>query len=130
MPLPLKLLLLPVLKIVLLGLLKTVFILIGALFFPAFTLRFILGGAIGIIRPLSSWLQASDHPESDLLQRLDNDLNQLQSQKLNSADSRAVLMNMVKETVLGVRSSIIGLGKSWAISTRRFFSRIKSRLNH
>jgi len=130
MPLPLKLLLLPVLKIVLLGLLKTVFILIGALFFPAFTLRFILSGAIGIIRPLSNWLQASDYPDNDLLQRLDNDLNQLQSHKLSRADSRAVLMNMVRETVLGVRNSINGLAKSWLISARRFATRIKSRMNH
>ncbi len=126
MPLPLKLIAIPALKIILLGLLKTFFILIGALVLPVFTLKFLLASASGIIRPHAKWLQNSEHFDTTAIEDLEQKLSDLQAHKLDRSQSRAVLMSMVRETAASVRDSLVGLGQTSIAWVRRGVDFLKS----
>lgn len=127
MPLPLKLILIPALKIVLLGMLKTIFILIGALVLPVLTLRLLLSSAITIIRPVSSWHRKSTQIDAPVLDELESHLVTLQSQKLTRTESREILMGMVRDTIAAIKSSLRDLASSWGAWFMRLITIIKSR---
>lgn len=126
MPLPLKLIAIPALKIVLLGLLKSVLILLGALVLPVFTLKFLLASASGIIRPHAKWLRESEQHDSSAIEELEQQLSALQAHQLDRTQSRAVLMSMVRDTATSVRSSLAALGESAVTWTQRALNFVKS----
>lgn len=98
------------LKIIALGSIKLIFLLFGMAFFPVFALRFILGGATGLLLPTLDWLEAQGRLDGQRHQAILADLDELISIEFTRAEARALLwkltLKMLANSVNAMRRSI------------------------
>ena len=119
MAFPLIIPILPLLKVIALGSIKFIFIGVGAAFFPAFTLKFILGGAIGMVAPVIRWhaQQGMDDIEETL-----GDLDIVINHPYTKEEARAILLGMLKSTLVGMWQSTLDVLKAIVRLIQRAFN--------
>lgn len=87
--------LIPILKIIALGSIKLIFLLLGFAFFPVFALRFILGGATGMLMPTLDWLQENNKIDTDRHRAIMDDLSTLNTITFSRSEARLLLRKLI-----------------------------------
>ncbi len=90
--------LVPILKIIALGSIKLVFLLFGAVFFPILALRFILGGASGMLMPTLDWLEEEERLAPERHKAIVEDLHALSSIEFTRKQARHLLFKLIKKS--------------------------------
>ena len=93
-------------KIIALGSIKLVFLLLGIVFFPIFALRFILGGATGMLLPALDWLVEHGRLDAQRHKAIVDDLAELTDIALSRAEARQLLWKLVKKMAGNAQSSV------------------------
>lgn len=100
--------LIPLLKIIALGSVKLIFLLFGAVFFPVFALRFILGGATGMLLPALDWLEAHDRIDPTRHKAIVEDLDTMSNISFTRKEARHVLWTLIKKMMNNMVVTIKG----------------------
>ena len=100
--------LIPLLKLIALGSLKLIFLLFGAVFFPVFALRFILGGATGMLLPALDWLEEHDRLDPDRHKAIVDDLATMRDISFTRKEARHVLWTLIKKTMINMVATVKG----------------------
>lgn len=100
---------LPVLKIVALGSLKVVFLFLGACFVPRLTLRFVVGGSVGMIIPVLDWLRDQDRMTSDAHEQFARELQELNQRDYTRPEARKLLFKIVGKTLRNIKKNMFGI---------------------
>jgi len=112
--------LIPLLKLIALGSLKLVFLLFGAVFFPIFALRFILGGATGMLLPALDWLEEHDRLDPDRHKAIVEDLDTMKNISFTRKEARHLLWNLIKKMMVNMVATV----KDYAAATASLFGRM------
>ena len=113
--------LIPLLKLIALGSLKLIFLLFGAVFFPVFALRFILGGATGMLLPALDWLEEHDRLDPDRHRAIVDDLATMRDISFTRKEARHVLWTLIKKTMINMVATVKGYFASAAALFGRMF---------
>lgn len=104
--------LIPLLKILALGSVKIVFLLLGAAFFPVFSLKFILTGAYGMLLPTLDWLEANNRLDRNRHTAIVDDLNALSQIAFTRPEARHQLLTLTRNTLSGMVAAVVGIPDS------------------
>lgn len=124
MPIPIAIPIVPLLKLVALGSMKTILLGVGACFFPRVTLRLIVGSASSLIIPVLHWLSANGKLEVERLEALTAGLNEIGNYDYTAKEARTILFKLTKKSLLNVRDAIISLSISTVELVRRGLNRV------
>lgn len=94
------------LKIIALGSIKLIFLLFGMAFFPVFALRFILGGATGLLLPTLDWLESQGRLDAQRHEAILADLDELINIKFSRSEARALLWKLIRKMLANSVSAI------------------------
>lgn len=114
MALPIALPIVPVLKLLALGTLKSVFLILGACFFPRWTLRLMIGGASGMILPVARSMCDGGCLDETVVGTLTTQLQSIQDHEFDRPEARAILLGLVRKTIMGMVDSVRGIPKTVA----------------
>jgi len=108
--------LITILKLIALGSIKLIFLLLGIAFFPRYALRFILGGATGMLLPSLDWLEENNKLAPERHRAIVDDLRALDNIEVTSKQARHLLWKLVRKTASNFVLSIKN-GFSWIRTT-------------
>jgi len=101
---------LPVIKLIALGAIKTVVLGIGALVVPVLTLRLVLGGTGESIRLAAIWMIEHNQLEQQEADTFLQSLSKVQQAQYTRSQARGLLFTMIKKTVAG---TVDGIQNGW-----------------
>jgi hypothetical protein len=129
MPLPVIVPIVPLLKIVALGSIKTIFLAVGAIFFPRLTLRIIVGSASSLLIPVLHWLTENGQLDRSRYDALTESLEDIGSYDYSAKDARTILFKLTRKSLVAVRVALVNLPKSMLDLTRSGYQRIAGALS-
>ncbi len=104
----------PVLKLIALGSVKIIFLGLGALIVPVFTVRLVIGGTGESIRMATNWMidhGKMDQTEADLFFQT---LSKVQQAEFTRSQARGLLFAKIKKTATGTLSGVKFVGQ-WVL---------------
>jgi len=110
----------PLLKLIALGSLKLIFLLFGAVFFPVFALRFILGGATGMLLPALDWLEEHDRLDPTRHKAIVEDLAAMSAISFTRTEARHLLWTLIIKMMSNMLASL----KAYFTSAASWFNRM------
>ena len=109
----------PVLKLIVLGMLKFIVLGVGALVVPVLTVRFVLGGTGESIRLATQWMIENDKMSQQEADVFLGSLSKVQKTEYTRAQARSLLFSMLQKGAKGV----VGSGKKMFQWMLGFFKR-------
>lgn len=123
MPLPFAIPFIPILKLLALGSIKIIFLFVGALVVPTWTLRLMIKGAAGLVIPVGEWLLEQEKIDQDTVDSVKREVDVMLNVDYTRQEARAILMSLVKTTITSMADATVGI----VPSTIRFFKNLFSK---
>jgi len=101
--------LVPVLKLIALGMIKFVVLGVGALIVPILTVRFVLGGTGESIRLTTQWMVDNDKMNQQEADVFLSSLSKVQEADFTRAQARDLLFSMLRKAAAGAVTSTTGM---------------------
>jgi len=120
MPLPFAIPFVPILKLLALGSIKIVFLFVGALVVPKWTLRLMIKGAAGLVIPVGEWLLEQNKIDQDTVDSVKREVDVMLNVDYTRQEARAILMRLVHKTIKSMADATVGV----VPTTIRFFKNL------
>jgi len=120
MPLPFAIPFVPILKLLALGSIKIIFLFVGALVMPIWTLRLMIKGAAGLVIPVGEWLLEQDKVDQETVDSVRREVDIMLNVDYTREEARAILMKLVKKTVKSMADATV----DFVPATIRFFKNL------